>query len=246
MQHALTQPETQADATSGRVATLAIPTGRIACSRCTGVIEERLRQNPHVVGVHVDAAHQVAHVQVHEGKVAAEELSELICSSCGGRNPVPLPDAAVSAHAHAHTADPRLRQAHLRHAPSIRAWCTPSTTCPIRAWPRRWKPTCAAGSGSAWSLGIRWSPTPGLASTARASRAADAVWRPARLGHAAFATPVALWTSSVFHIGRLLRAALGVLNMSVLVSLGILTSYLFSVGLTLLRARARRRSTRRR
>ena len=33
---------------------------------------------------------------------------------------------------------------------------------------------------------------------------------------------------------RLLLTALGVLNMSVLVSLGILTSYLFSVGLTLL------------
>src|SRR5437763_16065817 len=50
----------------------------------------------------------------------------------------------------------------------------------------------------------------------------------------AFATPVALWTSSVFHIRAFYALKSHVLNMSVLVSLGILTSYLFSVGLTLL------------
>src|ERR671914_1370588 len=49
----------------------------------------------------------------------------------------------------------------------------------------------------------------------------------------AFATPVALWTSSVFHIGAYYALRSRVLNMSVLVSLGILTSYLFSLGLTL-------------
>jgi Cu2+-exporting ATPase len=48
-----------------------------------------------------------------------------------------------------------------------------------------------------------------------------------------FATPVALWTSSVFHVGAFYALKSRVLNMSVLVSLGILTSYLFSVGLTL-------------
>ena len=48
-----------------------------------------------------------------------------------------------------------------------------------------------------------------------------------------FATPVALWTSSVFHIGAYYSLRSRVLNMSVLVSLGILTSYLFSLGLTL-------------
>jgi Cu2+-exporting ATPase len=45
----------------------------------------------------------------------------------------------------------------------------------------------------------------------------------------AFATPVALWTSSVFHLGAWQALRSGVLNMSVLVSLGILTSYLFSL-----------------
>ena len=40
-----------------------------------------------------------------------------------------------------------------------------------------------------------------------------------------FSTPVALWTSSVFHIGAYSSLRSGVLNMSVLVSLGILVSY---------------------
>jgi Cu2+-exporting ATPase len=48
-----------------------------------------------------------------------------------------------------------------------------------------------------------------------------------------FATPIALWTGSVFHVGAYYALKSRVLNMSVLVSLGILTSYLFSVGLTL-------------
>src|SRR5207237_2188285 len=48
-----------------------------------------------------------------------------------------------------------------------------------------------------------------------------------------FATPVALSTSSAFHLGAIDALRSRVLNMSVLVSLGILTSYLFSVGLTL-------------
>jgi Cu2+-exporting ATPase len=48
----------------------------------------------------------------------------------------------------------------------------------------------------------------------------------------AFCTPIALWTSSVFHIGAYYSLRSGALNMSVLVSLGILTAYLFSVGLT--------------
>ncbi len=49
----------------------------------------------------------------------------------------------------------------------------------------------------------------------------------------AFAKPVALWTSTVFHIGAVQALKSRVLNMSVLVSLSILTSHLFSVGLTL-------------
>jgi P-type Cu2+ transporter len=48
-----------------------------------------------------------------------------------------------------------------------------------------------------------------------------------------FSTPVALWTSNVFHIGAYYSLRSRVLNMSVLVSLGVLVSYLFSLGLTL-------------
>ena len=49
-----------------------------------------------------------------------------------------------------------------------------------------------------------------------------------------FSTPVALWLSSVFHLGAWEALRSRVLNMSVLVSLGILVSYAFSVGLTFL------------
>jgi cation transport ATPase len=45
---------------------------------------------------------------------------------------------------------------------------------------------------------------------------------------------VALWTSSVFHIGAYYSLRSDALNINVLVSLGILTSYLFSLGLTIL------------
>ena len=55
--------------------TLAIPTGRIACEGCAAIVERRLRTSPHVLGVHVDAEHQVAHVQVDEGMVTAEALA---------------------------------------------------------------------------------------------------------------------------------------------------------------------------
>jgi P-type Cu2+ transporter len=48
-----------------------------------------------------------------------------------------------------------------------------------------------------------------------------------------FSTPVALWASSVFHVGAYYSLRSRVLNMSVLVSLGVLVSYLFSLGLTL-------------
>ncbi len=84
--------------------TLAVPTGRIACEGCAAIVEARLRTSPHVLGVHVDAAHQVAHVQVHEGTVSAKDLTELVAGACGDRNPVPLPKPDVSSHAHAHTA----------------------------------------------------------------------------------------------------------------------------------------------
>src|SRR5262249_19536681 len=82
--------------------TLTVPTGRIACAGCRAIVAERLRANPHVLAVHVDDAHQVAHVTVHDGAATAEELAELVAGAYGERSPIPLPKPEVSAHAHAH------------------------------------------------------------------------------------------------------------------------------------------------
>src|SRR6266542_3643263 len=69
--------------------TLSVHTGSLACEACVSCVEERLRQNPHVTGVHVNTQHEVAHVTVHGGMVTANELAELIAEGCGDRNVVP-------------------------------------------------------------------------------------------------------------------------------------------------------------
>ena len=234
---ATSEPGHSASSAHQGVTTVAVPTGPLPCSECREQVERRLREHPHVTGVHLDAQHEVAHVQVHEGMVSAEELTDLVACCCGGRNPVPLPKPEVSSHAHA------ARPARLPSLPSLRwttrRWAmaamarTAATTCPTRAWPRRWKRTCAAASGSAWSCSIPvvlYSPMAmmfGLTLPTPFGIPRDWIML-------LFATPVALWASSVFHIGAYYSLRSGVLNMSVLVSLGILTSYLFSLGLTLL------------
>ena len=76
--------------------TLVILTGAIACEGCAAIVEARLRQNPHVVRVHIDARQQVAHVEVHDGMATAEELAELVAEAYGERSVVPLPKPEVS------------------------------------------------------------------------------------------------------------------------------------------------------
>ena len=81
-----------------------MPIGRVCCAACVELIERRLRENPHVARVHVDAAAGVAHVDVQADNTLPEELAELARECCGGRCPAPMPDAVVSSHQHAHTA----------------------------------------------------------------------------------------------------------------------------------------------
>ena len=57
------------------LATLTVPTGALACDVCVTRVEDRLRENPHVTGVHVDARDEVAHVTVHDGMVTARTFS---------------------------------------------------------------------------------------------------------------------------------------------------------------------------
>jgi len=218
--------------------TLVVPTGAIACEGCAAIVEARLRQNPHVLRVHIDAQQRVAHVEVHDGMATAEELAELVAEAYGGRSVVPLPKPEVSSHAHAHAAHvekgagAREARAHEHAAQAGMAHATHDMSDPRMAaameadMRRRFWVSLILGLPV-----VLYSP---LATNLFGLRL------PTLLGirhdwlMLLFATPVALWTSSVFHIGAYRSIRSGVLNMSVLVSLGILTSYLFSLGLTLL------------
>jgi P-type Cu2+ transporter len=204
------------------VAQLVVPIGRRCCAACASLVQRRLMAHPHVVAVHVDAVAGTAKVQAERDTVSVHELQRLAGECCGDRCPVPLPDATLSSHQHMHTANPD-SGAHGSHDMS-----DPRMAAAMEADMKRrfWislvlaLPVLAYSSLGMLLLRGRELPTPfGI---------------PSDWIMLAFATPIALWTSSVFHIGAYYALKSRVLNMSVLVSLGIVTSYLFSVGLTLL------------
>jgi Cu2+-exporting ATPase len=199
------------------------------------LVEKRLRENEHVKRVRVNGDEGVAYVDADAGTVSSEELSAIAGECCGHSSPVPLPDATVSSHHHVHSANPGAGA----HAPEAHAVANAESSgmahaghdmsdpAAMEADMRRrfWIslvlaiPVIAYSSLGMLLLGGRALPTPfGI---------------PAEWIMLAFAAPIALWISSVFHIGAFYALKSRVLNMSVLVSLGILTSYLFSVGLTL-------------
>ena len=214
--------------------TLEVPTGPLPCCQCRETVQQQLKANPHVASVHLDPEHRLAHVQAHEGMVTAEELAEVIACTCGERNPVPLPKPEVSAHAHEHTARTAdgavapMDHAAMGHgAHGAHDMSDPAMAVAMEADMRRrfW---------ISLLLGlpvILYSP---LATNIVGLRLPTPFGIPHDWVMLLFSTPVALWTSSVFHIGAYYSLRSGVLNMSVLVSLGILTSYLFSLGLTIL------------
>ena len=189
------------------VTTLSVPIGRRCCQACAALVEQRLRQNPHVLQVHVDPAHGVVHVTARAGTTSVDELARLVGECCGDRCPVPLPDAAVSSHDHAHTASPDAvtdapearAAAHAEHAGMAHAghdMSDPRMAAAMEADMRRrfWislvlaLPVLAYSSLASGLLGLRL-PTPfGV---------------PMDWMMLVFATPVALWTGSVFHIGIL-------------------------------------------
>ena len=214
---------------------LTVPIGRRCCAACVDLVKKRLRENEHVKRVRVNGAEGVAYVEAEPGTVSIEELKAIAGECCGDRCPVPLPDAAVSSHHHAHSANPEAGA----HAPEAHAvanaessgmahaghdMSAPGMAAAMEADMRRrfWIslvlaiPVIAYSSLGMLLLGGRTLPTPfGI---------------PSDWIMLVFATPIALWTSSVFHVGAYYALKSRVLNMSVLVSLGILTSYLFSVG----------------
>ena len=215
--------------------TLAVPTGPLPCSECREMVERRLNANPHVSSVHLDPEHQVAHVHVHDGMVTAEELAELVADGCGERNPTPLPKPEVSSHAHAHTGHPAgaaaaaapMDHAAMGHgAHGAHDMSDPRMAAAMEADMRR-----------RFFISLLLAIPVVLYSPMATNIVGLHLPTPFGVPHdwvmLLFSTPVALWTSSVFHLGAYSSLRSGTLNMSVLVSLGILTSYLFSLGLTL-------------
>ncbi len=223
------EPSDLAGPSGGAALTRIVPTGRVACGGCEAIVRQRLQTHPAVVDVGIDAEHEVARVTVRDAAVTARELTELVAGAYGERNPVPLPQPQVSSHAHAHAAAPPVDHAAMDQDQGGMAhdMSDPGMAAAMEAAMRRrfWISLVLAlpvlaYSSLATSLLRLHLPTPfGI---------------PADWIMLLFTTPIALWTSSVFHIGAYQALRARVLNMSVLVSLGILTSYLFSVGLTVL------------
>ena len=199
-----------------------VPLDDVFCPCCEDDLGAAIAKLPHVAAVHVDLERKVAHVTVHAGMTDAPTLRKQI-ESCNFRNPVPLPKAEVSSHESMHNAASKTA-AHGGHEAMGHDMSDPRMAASMEADMRRrfWialvlsLPVVAYSSLGTLLLGGRELPA-----------LVDRNWI-----LLAFSTPVALWASSVFHIGAWRSIRSGVLNMSVLVSLGILVSYLFSVGIT--------------
>ena len=202
--------------------TLAIPLDDVFCPCCQDDLAGAIKQLPHVVDARVDVGRRLAHVTVHTGMTDAGTLRKQI-EDCNFRNPVPLPRAEVSSHESMHHAASKTA-AQGGHEAMGHDMSDPRMAAAMEVDMRRRFfialvlsiPVVAYSSLGTLLLGGRELPAP-----------IDRNWI-----LLAFCTPVALWASSVFHVGAWRSIRSGVLNMNVLVSLGILVSYLFSVGLT--------------
>ena len=201
---------------------LSIPIDRVFCPCCEEDLDAVIGRFPHVVDARVDADSMVAHVTVHRGMTSAEELRERI-EACNYMNPVPLPQAQVSAHEHVHEAAAKTA-AHGGHEAMGHDMSDPRMAAAMEADMKRRFLTAFALAIPVVAL----SPLGTLVLGREIPVPIERNW-----ALFVFATPVALWASSVFHFGAWRSIRSGVLNMSVLVSLGILVSYLFSLALTL-------------
>ena len=218
MTHAHRAPSTAAPA----IETFTIDLDPIFCPCCQGDLAAAIRRLPHVTDANVDLERRVAHVTAHAGMTDETTLRSQI-DACNFRNPIPLPRVEVSSHESMHRAASNTA-AHGGHEAMGHDMSDPRMAAAMEADMRRrfWiallfsLPVIAYSPLGALLLGGRELPAP-----------VDRNWI-----LLALSTPVALWASSVFHLGAWRSIRTGVLNMSVLVSLGILVSYLFSVALT--------------
>ncbi|MFN2520156.1 MAG: heavy metal translocating P-type ATPase [Candidatus Limnocylindria bacterium] len=203
--------------------TFTIPLNDVFCPCCRDDLAAAIERLTDVVSVDVDLESRVARVTVRAGMTDPATLRRRI-QDCNFRNPVPLPKAEVSSHESMHHAAARTA-VHSGHEAMGHDMSDPRMAAAMEADMRRrfWTalvfsvPVIAYSSLGTLLLGGRALPAP--------------VDRNIVL--LVLSTPVTLWAASVFHSGAWRSIRSGVLNMSVLVSLGILVSYLFSVGLTL-------------
>ncbi len=203
--------------------TLTVPIDRVFCPCCEADLATVIRRFPHVVDARVDADRMVAHVAVHPGMTNVAELRQRIEACNYDANPVPLPQAQVSSHEHVHEAAAKTA-AHGGHEAMGHDMSDPRMAASMEAdMKRRFLVSLALAIPV-----VAISPLGTLLLGREIPLPIERNW-----AMFVFATPVALWASSVFHLGAWRSIRTRVLNMSVLVSLGILVSYLFSVGLTL-------------
>ena len=204
------------------IETFTIDLDSVFCPCCQGDLSAAIRRLPHVTEAHVDLERKVAVVTAHAGMTDEATLRSQI-DACNFRNPVPLPKPEVSSHESMHRAASKTA-AHGGHEAMGHDMSDPRMAAAMEADMRRrfWiallfsLPVIAYSPLGSLLMGGRELPAP-----------VDRNWI-----LLALSTPVALWASSVFHVGAWRSIRSGVLNMSVLVSLGILVSYLFSVALT--------------
>lgn len=201
---------------------LTVPIDRVFCPCCEDDLSNVIRRFPHVIGADVDAERMVAHVTVDRGSTTAERLRERIDAGAYEANPVPLPRAQVSSHEHVHQAAAKT-EAQGGHEAMGHDMSDPRMAASMEADMKR-----RFLAALVLSLPVVVvSPLGTLVLGREIPAPIDRNWL-----MLLFATPVAVWASSVFHLGAWRSVRSGVLNMSVLVSLGILVSYLFSVALT--------------
>ncbi|MGH2522056.1 MAG: heavy metal translocating P-type ATPase [Anaerolineales bacterium] len=210
---------------------LTVPLDQLRCQDCARCVETALREQPGVQGVHVDVAHSVAHVTLAGDGLTENELRRVASAACGEANPTPMPKPEVSSHHYMHDVH---RQAPAAKAPAEHAGMAhghhdisdPRMAASMEADMRRrfWVSLILS------TPVVLYSP---LATNIFGLRLPMLFGIPHDWIMLAFSTPVALWTSSVFHLGAWQSLRSRVLNMSVLVSFGILVSYFFSLGLTL-------------
>jgi P-type Cu2+ transporter len=238
-------------AVPGRIV-LTIPTGPLACAACGERVAAALQAEPGVTQVHVDSAEGAAHVTVETADPTTTEarLREVARKASAAGSPVPLPTPHVSSHEHMHHGAAARRPAtpeadHDAHAGHDQHAARPATSG--RAAHAQHghhdmsDPRMAAAMEADMKRRFWLSVVLGLPVVAYSPLAMNVLGLhlptfgiPHDWIMLAFSTPVALWLSSVFHLGAWEALRSRVLNMSVLVSLGVLVSYVASVGLTFL------------